>query len=89
MQMPRYIIIWEDPDAPELPCKVTVPSPDWIQEQIANGLTEEQAMEKCLMCSVPKRVWGQTHNRRMFVITLKENTPQDRTFRNAWRLNNV
>ena len=30
---PHYCIVWEDPEEPEVPAKVTVPSPRWPKEQ--------------------------------------------------------
>jgi hypothetical protein len=53
-------------------------------------LTEEQAMEYLLMKDVPRRVWEDYRdgaNSTRFKIVTKEQIPSDRTFRNAWRLN--
>ena len=34
---PRYCIVWEDPEEPEAPAKVTVPSPRWLAMALAGG----------------------------------------------------
>lgn len=52
----------------------------------AGKLTEEQAIEYLIMKDIPRRVWGQNHNRPMFKIVLKQNIPTNRQFRNAWRM---
>ena len=49
-------------------------------------LTEEEAIEYLIMKDIPKRVWGEQHNRPMFKIVKKDQVPSDRSFRNAWRL---
>ena len=51
-------------------------------------LTEEEAMEYLCMKDLPRNVWAKQHNRPMFKIVPKKDVPSDRTFRNAWRLNN-
>lgn len=128
--MTDYRVIFEDPDFPEEPAKVLVPSDNWMQEAmegnlppisvywalqddeqqaIAEGrhstfrhdpeklalqytaprigpLSEQEAIEYLIMKDIPRRVWGQQHNRPMFKIVTKDQVPSDRKFRNAWRL---
>lgn len=120
---PDYAIVWEDPETPEEPVHVTVPSPEWMAMARYGGLlppvevyheiedtltadgkvtkghllhdtdpvgpmTQEEAIEYILMKDVPRRVWQQSHNRQMFYIVPRSAVPTNRTFRNAWRLNN-
>ena len=128
--MTNYRVIFEDPDQPDAPSMVLVPSDNWMQEAmegnlppisvywalqddeqqaIAEGrhdsfqhdpdkymaqftaprigpLSEQEALEYLIMKDIPKRVWGQDHNRPMFKIVTKDQVPSDRSFRNAWRL---
>ena len=61
----------------------------WMQQFTApriGPLTEEEAIEYLIMKDIPRRVWGQEHNRPMFKIVTKDQVPSDRQFRNAWRL---
>jgi hypothetical protein len=51
-------------------------------------MTEEEAMEYLMMKDVPRRVWQQSHNRQMYYIVPRDAISKNRTFRNAWRLNN-
>lgn len=34
---PHYCIVWEDPEEPEAPAKVTVPSPRWLAMALKGG----------------------------------------------------
>lgn len=53
-------------------------------------LTEEEAMEYLAMMVVPQRVWtDRTQNSRLMRIVPIESIPNDRTHRNAWRLENI
>lgn len=52
------------------------------------AMTEEEAMEYLAQKDVPRRVWQKSHNRQMFYIVPRSAVPTNRTFRNAWRLNN-
>lgn len=128
--MTDYRVIFEDPDQPDAPAMVLVPSPNWMADAMAGKLppisvywalqeaeqkaidegrhdgfkhdhdmwmqqftaprigplTEEEAIEYLIMKDIPRRVWGQEHNRPMFKIVTKDQVPSDRQFRNAWRL---
>lgn len=128
--MTDYRVIFEDPDQPEQPAMVLVPSDNWMEDAMAGNLppisvywalqadeqraidegrhdtfkhdpdkyaaqftaprigplTEQEALEYLIMKDIPRRVWGQEHNRPMFKIVTKDQVPSDRTFRNAWRL---
>ena len=33
-----YVIVWEDPDEPDAPAKVTVPAPEWLAMAMYGGL---------------------------------------------------
>ena len=52
------------------------------------AMSEEEAMEYLVQKDVPRRVWQRSHNRQMFFIVPRADVPKDRSFRNAWRLNN-
>ena len=128
--MTDYVIAYEDPDLPEEPAKIVVPTEEWMniamsgglppisvywdlkadeEKAIANGnhltfshdeekymlqftaprippLTEEEAIEYLIMKDIPIRVWGKEHNKPLFKIIKKDQIPEDRDFRNAWRL---
>lgn len=128
--MTDYRVIFEDPDFPEEPAKVLVPSDNWMADAMAGKLppisvywqlqddeqraidegrhstfkhdpekhalqytaprieplSEQEAIEYLIMKDIPRRVWGQEHNRPMFKIVTKDQVPSDRLFRNAWRL---
>lgn len=61
----------------------------WMQQFTApriGPLTEQEAIEYLIMKDIPRRVWGQEHNRPMFAIVHKDQVPSNREFRNAWRL---
>jgi hypothetical protein len=51
-------------------------------------MTEEQAIEYLIMKDVPARVWHSDYkyNRQMFRIVKRDQLPEDKTYRNAWRL---
>lgn len=50
-------------------------------------MTEEEAIEYLVVKDVPREVWDRPGaNRTSFVICTRDQIPQDRTFRNAWRL---
>lgn len=120
---PKYCIVWEDPDTPDEPVRITTPAPEWMAMAMYGGLlppvevyheiedtmtadgkvtkgyllhdtdpvpamTEEEAMEYLVQKDVPRRVWQKTHNRQMFYIVPRSAVSTNRTFRNAWRLNN-
>ena len=51
-------------------------------------LTEEEAITYLIFKDIPERVWNNSSNRQYFKIVKKSNLPKDRTFRDAWRLNN-
>lgn len=128
--MTEYRVIFEDPDFPEQPAAVLVPSEKWLSEAMEGKLppikvywalqeaekkaidegrhakfehdydmwmeqftaprigplTKEEAIEYLIMKDIPRRVWGEEHNRPMFKIVTVEQIPTDRTFRNAWGL---
>ena len=91
--MTDYRIIYENPDEPDEPAVVIVPSDDWMQKAqegsltyLSGPLTEKEAIEYLIMKDIPRNVWGQDHNRPMFKIVTKDQVPSDRSFRNAWRL---
>lgn len=66
--------------------------PDDLELQLTaprtGPLTEEEATEYLCMKDLPRNVWAKQHNRPMFKIVPRGSVPSDRTFRNAWRLNN-
>ena len=49
------------------------------------AMTEEEAMEYCMMWSVPERVWGVKHNAVTYKIIKRDMVPS-REFRNAQQL---
>ena len=50
-------------------------------------LTEEQAIEYCVMMSVPRHVWdAPPGNRRRLVICTADQIPTDRSLRDAWSI---
>lgn len=50
------------------------------------ALTEEEAIEYLILKDIPRRVWGQKHNRQMFKVVKLDDLPKDRIFRDAWRM---
>ena len=53
-----------------------------------DAMTEEQAIEYLIMKDIPERIWRdyETANKPRLVICRKDQLPQKRTFRNAWRI---
>ena len=51
-------------------------------------LTEEEAIEYLIMKDIPEHVWRdyETANKPRLVICRKDQLPQKRTWRNAWRI---
>jgi hypothetical protein len=52
------------------------------------AMTEEEAIEYLIMKDCPQGVWTNwdTGNKPKMVICKKEQLPQNRTWRNAWRI---
>ena len=52
------------------------------------SMTEEQAIEYLIMKDIPERVWKdyEQANRKRLLIVKKEQLPQHRTWRNAWKI---
>lgn len=48
------------------------------------AMTEESAIEYLIMKDIPRRVWEYKGNRCVLKIVHKDSVPSDRTFRNAW-----
>jgi len=38
LPQPNYAILWEDPDDPEAPAKITVPAPTWLAMAMHGGI---------------------------------------------------
>lgn len=59
----------------------------WEAERIG-PLTEEEAILYLIMKDIPERVWNEEvpSNKRRFAIVRKNQLPQTREWRNAWRL---
>lgn len=54
--------------------------------KVIGAMTEKQAIEYCMMWSVPEDVWSDTiSNRPRFRICKRVMVPADRSHRNAWR----
>jgi hypothetical protein len=52
------------------------------------AMTEEEAIEYLIQKDIPERVWRdyeQANHKRLFVVK-KEQLPQHRTWRNAWKI---
>jgi len=50
-------------------------------------MTEEEAIEYLIQKDIPAHVWSGTQDNRIkFMVVRKEQLPQSRQFRNAWRL---
>lgn len=60
----------------------------YLMSKPIGPMTEEEAIEYLLMKDVPARVWHSEYkyNRPMFKICKKDQIPQNRTYRDAWRL---
>ena len=123
----EYCVVWEDPEHPDEPAKVTIPDLNWMSCALAGGIlppvevywalaedeakpdfkkhtrgyllhntkpidamTEEQAIEYLIMKDIPQRVWReyQKANRPRLVICKKDQLPETREWRNAWKINN-
>ena len=122
----EYCIVWEDPNEPDEPVKVTSPDPNWMACALQGGIlppvssywelkkdedtpgferhtrgpellhnmkpidamTEEEAIEYLIMKDIPEHVWRdyETANKPRLVICRKDQLPQKRTWRNAWRI---
>ena len=56
--------------------------------QPIEAMTEEEAIEYLILKDVPQSVWStwDEGNRPKMVICKKEQLPQERTWRNAWRI---
>lgn len=52
-------------------------------------LTEEQAIEYLIMQAVPERVWNRKHNRPMIKIMNRAQLPENRIFRDSWKVTEV
>ena len=60
-----------------------------LHENTIGPMTEEEAMEYLVQKDIPISVWLDKYsNRQRFKICKKSDIPNDRTFRNAWRLKN-
>lgn len=96
----RWRIVWEDPDEPDSPARITIPDPNWLAAamagdvlpgsepgSLAGALSEEQAMERLITEVLPPRVWRDYRgNRQILAIVPLEAIPTDRRFRAAWSL---
>lgn len=123
----EYCVVWEDPEEPDAPAKVTHPDPNWMacarhggilppvesywelkKDEESEGfkkhtrgpellhnmkpieaMTEEQAIEYLVMKDIPARVWDtgdERLNKPRFVICTKAQLPQERTWRNSWKI---
>ena len=80
------VIVWEDPQEPDAPVKVAVPAQNWFAGKLEEGLTEDQVMEMLCYDVIPEHVILHEGNRQLVRIVDKDMIPQDRTFRDAWRL---
>ena len=50
-------------------------------------ITEKEAMEYCVMASLPRHIWdGPAGNRRRLVICTASQIPTDRSLREAWEI---
>jgi hypothetical protein len=51
-------------------------------------MTEEEAIEYLIQKDIPEKVWREYEksNRPRLVICKKEQLPQQRTWRNAWKI---
>src|SRR6056300_32058 len=60
----EYCVVWEDPETPDEPAKVTHPDPNWMACALQGGIlppveamTEEQAIEYLIIKDIPQHVW--------------------------------
>ena len=69
----KYRVLFEDPTQPDAPAKVLVPDPNWMAAALAG---------------IPPQVWRDYQgNRCIMRIVPVELIPSDRSFRNAWKIN--
>ena len=69
--------------------KGNVSNGEIIHKEVIGPMTEEEAMEYLVQKDIPISVWIDKYsNRQRFKICKKSDIPNDRTFRNAWRLKN-
>ena len=59
-----------------------------LVEEPVKAMTEEEAIEYLIQKDIPERVWRdyEKSNRPRLVICKKEQLPQHRTWRNAWKI---
>ena len=82
---PKYVIIYEDPINLDAPVAIITPAQEWIREQ---GLSEEDAIEAIAEKDLPEHVFNHKGNKRTWYIVPTESLGMnDRTFRNAWKIN--
>ena len=81
----EYCIVWEDPETPDEPAKVTHLLHN---TKPIKAMTEEQAIEYLIMKDIPSRVWQneERSNRPRMIICTKKQLPQKRIWRNAWKI---
>lgn len=61
---------------------------EYLMSKPIGPMTEEQAIEYLIMKDMPARVWHPKYkyNRQMFKIVKREQLPNDKTYRDCWRL---
>lgn len=61
---------------------------EYLYSKPIGPMTEEQAIEYLIMKDIPARVWHSDYkyNRQMFKIVKKHQLPDDRLYRDCWRL---
>ena len=68
-------------------------TPEKVEAQFSGKrtgpLTEEEAIEYLCLKDLPRKCWGENHNRPMFKIIKHSDIPTDRTFRDAWEMSDV
>ena len=93
MTQSKYVILWEDPRKPDAPIKITIPAPQWMKQAMLGlfskvPMTEEEAVEYLIQKDLPPEVWRDYRgNRQILKIVPRHLIPNDRMFRNAWRIN--
>ncbi len=83
---PCYCIVFEDPDRPDDPVQVMHAAKRWLENVMAQGYSEEEAMELLAAKDLPDSVKEYAGNRRIMAIVPLSAIPTDRTFRNAWEM---
>jgi hypothetical protein len=78
--------VWRDPQQPDTPVRITHPAPAWLAEVMAEPMTEEKAMERLALDTLPAHVLAHRGNRPAFVFVPRDQVPTDRTFRDAWEM---